>query len=70
MDIHQHQVEGVAGARRLYTVTPDGTVSDWVEIIPERTTSRLNDGGCDPAGRGENEAGGDVALEAGEVVGG
>ncbi len=41
----------VAGARRLYTVTPDGTVADWVEILLERTASRLNDGGCDPAGR-------------------
>jgi sugar lactone lactonase YvrE len=41
----------VAGSRRLYTVSAEGAVNDWVEIIPERTASRLNDGGCDPAGR-------------------
>jgi sugar lactone lactonase YvrE len=41
----------VAGARRLYAVSAEGAVSDWVEILPERTASRLNDGGCDPAGR-------------------
>ena len=41
----------VAGARRLHTVSAEGAISDWVEVIPERTASRLNDGGCDPAGR-------------------
>ncbi len=41
----------VAGTRRLYTVSAEGAVDDWVEIIPEDTNSRLNDGGCDPAGR-------------------
>lgn len=41
----------VAGSRRLYTVSGDGAVGDWVQIIPEGTASRLNDGGCDPAGR-------------------
>jgi sugar lactone lactonase YvrE len=41
----------VAGSRRLYTISAEGAVADWVEIIAERTASRLNDGGCDPAGR-------------------
>jgi sugar lactone lactonase YvrE len=41
----------VAGAHRLYVVSPEGTVSPGAEILPERAASRLNDGGCDPAGR-------------------
>jgi sugar lactone lactonase YvrE len=32
-------------------VSEGGAVEDWIEIIPEGTRSRLNDGGCDPAGR-------------------
>lgn len=41
----------VAGARRLYTVNPEGAVSLGAQILAEGTASRLNDGGCDPAGR-------------------
>ncbi len=41
----------VAGARRLYIVSPDGAVSLGPSIVPERTASRLNDGCCDAAGR-------------------
>jgi sugar lactone lactonase YvrE len=41
----------VAGARRLYSVSPDGAVSPGPQILPETAASRLNDGGCDPAGR-------------------
>jgi sugar lactone lactonase YvrE len=41
----------VAGARRLYDVSPEGAVSPGLQILPERVASRLNDGGCDPAGR-------------------
>ena len=41
----------VAGARRLYTVSTEGDVSPGAEIIGADTASRLNDGGCDPAGR-------------------
>jgi sugar lactone lactonase YvrE len=41
----------VAGARRLYVVSPDGAVSHGPQILPERIASRLNDSGCDPAGR-------------------
>jgi sugar lactone lactonase YvrE len=41
----------VAGARRVFTVSPDGAVSPGPEILPAGTASRLNDGSCDPAGR-------------------
>ena len=41
----------VAGARRLYNVSPKGAVSGGPPILPEGIASRLNDGGCDPAGR-------------------
>jgi len=41
----------VAGARRLHVVSPEGAVGPGPEILPERVASRLNDGGCDPAGR-------------------
>jgi sugar lactone lactonase YvrE len=41
----------VAGARRLYHVSPEGAVSPGPNILPEHVDSRLNDGGCDPAGR-------------------
>src|ERR1700675_5043301 len=41
----------VAGARRLYIVSPDGHVRPGPQILPEGVASRLNDGGCDPAGR-------------------
>lgn len=41
----------VAGAQRLYIVAPDGAVRPGPQILPERVASRLNDGGCDPAGR-------------------
>jgi sugar lactone lactonase YvrE len=41
----------VAGARRLYTVSAAGVVNPGAEIIGADTASRLNDGGCDPAGR-------------------
>jgi sugar lactone lactonase YvrE len=41
----------VAGARRLYYVSPEGAVSPGPNILPERVDSRLNDGACDPAGR-------------------
>ncbi len=41
----------VAGARRLHTVSAEGVVRPGPRILSERTASRLNDGGCDPAGR-------------------
>ena len=40
----------VAGARRLYRVSPDGEVSLGPQLIADGTASRLNDGACDPAG--------------------
>jgi sugar lactone lactonase YvrE len=40
----------VAGARRLYNVSSEGAVSLGPQILSEHTASRLNDGGCDPAG--------------------
>lgn len=41
----------VAGARRLYTVASTGAVRPGPQVLSESTASRLNDGGCDPAGR-------------------
>lgn len=41
----------VAGTRSLYQVSPDGAISPGAQILAEHTASRLNDGGCDPAGR-------------------
>jgi sugar lactone lactonase YvrE len=41
----------VAGARRLYAVSPEGTVSPGPPILSERIASRLNDSACDAAGR-------------------
>jgi sugar lactone lactonase YvrE len=41
----------VAGRRRLLVLHADGSVVGGPEIIPPGTASRLNDGGCDPAGR-------------------
>jgi sugar lactone lactonase YvrE len=40
----------VAGARRLYRVSPEGEVSLGPQLIADGTASRLNDGVCDPAG--------------------
>jgi len=39
------------GARRLYTVDPGGDVRPGAQILADGIPSRLNDGGCDPAGR-------------------
>ena len=41
----------VAGADRLFMVSRQGAVNPGVRILGEGTASRLNDGGCDPAGR-------------------
>ncbi len=41
----------VAGARVLYRVSPEGVVSAGPRVLAEQTASRLNDAGCDPAGR-------------------
>jgi sugar lactone lactonase YvrE len=41
----------VAGARNLHTVSVDGVITPWLELIQGDKVSRLNDGGCDPAGR-------------------
>jgi sugar lactone lactonase YvrE len=41
----------VAGARHLYEVSPDGEIRLGPQLIDEQTASRLNDGGCDAAGR-------------------
>ena len=41
----------VAGARRLYYVSPEGAVSPGPRVLTDGVDSRLNDGGCDPAGR-------------------
>ena len=41
----------VAGARRLYRVSPEGSVSLGPQLIADGSASRLNDGACDPAGR-------------------
>jgi sugar lactone lactonase YvrE len=41
----------VAGARRLYVISPEGAVSAGPSILSERIASRLNDGACDAAGR-------------------
>jgi sugar lactone lactonase YvrE len=41
----------VAGPDRLYTVSPEGVVTPGIRILGAGTASRLNDGGCDPAGR-------------------
>jgi sugar lactone lactonase YvrE len=41
----------VAGQRELWTVAGDGTKSRGLQLIPDQMVSRLNDGGCDPAGR-------------------
>jgi len=41
----------VAGARRLYQVSPEGAVGLGPELIADGRASRLNDGACDPAGR-------------------
>ena len=41
----------VAGARRLYRVSPEGAVSPGPQLIADNKASRLNDGACDPAGR-------------------
>jgi sugar lactone lactonase YvrE len=41
----------VAGARRLYRVSPEGAVSVGPQLIADSKASRLNDGACDPAGR-------------------
>ena len=40
----------VAGARRLYRVSPDGAVSPGPQLIADDTASRLNDGGVRPGG--------------------
>jgi sugar lactone lactonase YvrE len=41
----------VAGRRELWTVAVDGTRATGARLISAGTASRLNDGGCDPAGR-------------------
>jgi sugar lactone lactonase YvrE len=41
----------VAGSRALKTVAVDGAVRSGPGVLPARKVSRLNDGGCDPAGR-------------------
>jgi sugar lactone lactonase YvrE len=41
----------VAGARRLYRVLADSRAVVHAALMPEAKLSRLNDGGCDPAGR-------------------
>jgi sugar lactone lactonase YvrE len=41
----------VAGARHLYTIGVDGTVTRRQQVVPDDRVARLNDGKCDPAGR-------------------
>jgi sugar lactone lactonase YvrE len=41
----------VAGPRRLHVTDTDGAVVDSVPVIAPDRERRLNDGGCDPAGR-------------------
>jgi sugar lactone lactonase YvrE len=41
----------VAGQRALWTVASDGEKTRGPQLIPEGKARRLNDGGCDPAGR-------------------
>ena len=41
----------VAGARRLYRISPGGIVSPGPSVIAGGAATRLNDGVCDPAGR-------------------
>jgi sugar lactone lactonase YvrE len=41
----------VAGHRGLVVVDPAGEVLDTLPVVPDGQESRLNDGGCDPAGR-------------------
>jgi sugar lactone lactonase YvrE len=41
----------VAGSKGLVTISADGTRTIGPELISDETPSRLNDGGCDPAGR-------------------
>jgi sugar lactone lactonase YvrE len=41
----------VAGRRHLYTAAADGTTTSALQLIADDNSSRLNDGGCDPAGR-------------------
>ncbi|MGH2892878.1 MAG: SMP-30/gluconolactonase/LRE family protein [Solirubrobacteraceae bacterium] len=41
----------VAGARRVYRVEGPSRCTVHADLVPESKTSRLNDGGCDPAGR-------------------
>jgi len=41
----------VAGVRALHVVEDDGRVRHGVHVVPDGVRSRLNDGGCDPAGR-------------------
>lgn len=41
----------VAGTRALHVVETDGRVRHGVHVVPDGVRSRLNDGGCDPAGR-------------------
>ncbi|WP_433890426.1 SMP-30/gluconolactonase/LRE family protein [Streptomyces sp. CA-111067] len=41
----------VAGPRRLTVITPDGDHLPGARVLAPGTAGRLNDGGCDPAGR-------------------
>jgi sugar lactone lactonase YvrE len=41
----------VAGHRGLLVTDPAGDVLDALPVVPDGQDSRLNDGGCDPAGR-------------------
>jgi sugar lactone lactonase YvrE len=41
----------VAGHQRLVATDPAGTAFGTRKLLPEDQASRLNDGGCDPAGR-------------------
>lgn len=40
----------VAGSKALKTVAVDGNVRSGPRVLPTGKVSRLNDGGCDPAG--------------------
>lgn len=41
----------VAGARQLLVTSSDGEVEASIPVLPPGRERRLNDGGCDPAGR-------------------
>lgn len=41
----------VAGGTGLFTITADGEARPLAAVLPDGSGRRLNDGGCDPAGR-------------------